>query len=168
MVYVRGSALGRAANPLVAAVCRTGRSRSPKKVLLATTKFESRLPMLDHEEAIQQFECERGHRKEVECDDHLTMVGQKGEPALARIAATLQASQISRDRALGDCEAELQQFAMDLRRAPVRILSRHAVDEAPNLITDSGPPASWLGSPTPVPAKTGPMPADHSFRLHNK
>src|SRR6202023_815159 len=35
--------------------------------------------MLDHEEAIQQFECERGHRKEVECDDHLTMVCQKGE-----------------------------------------------------------------------------------------
>jgi hypothetical protein len=95
--------------------------------------------MLDHEEAIQHFECERGHCKEVECDDHLAMVGEKGEPALARIATTLQASQISRDRALGDCEAELQQFAMDLRRAPVRILSRHAVDEAPNLITDSGP-----------------------------
>jgi hypothetical protein len=59
-------------------------------------------PMLDHEEAIQHFECERGHCKEVEGDDHLTMVGEKGEPALARIATTLQASQISRDRALGD------------------------------------------------------------------
>ena len=39
---------------------------------------------------------------------------------------------------------------------------------APNLIIDSGPPASWLGLPTPVPAKPGPMPADDSFRLHNK
>lgn len=56
---------------------------------------------------------------------------------------------------------------MDLRRAPVRILSRHAVNQAPNLITDSGPPASWLRSPTPVPAKTGPMTADDSVRLHN-
>lgn len=57
---------------------------------------------------------------------------------------------------------------MDLRRAPVRILSRHAVDEAPNLITDSGPPAMRLGSPTPVPAKTGPMPADYGLRLHDE
>ena len=75
----------------------------------------------------------------------LTMIGEKGEPALAKIAATLEASKVSGHSALGDREAELQQFAMDFRRAPVRILSRHAMDEAPNLITDSGPPAIAVG-----------------------
>jgi hypothetical protein len=56
----------------------------------------------------------------------------------ARIAATLEPSQISGHSALGNREAELQEFAMDLRRAPVRILNCHAVGETPNLITVSG------------------------------
>jgi hypothetical protein len=49
-----------------------------------------------------------------------------------------------------------QEFAERRRsrklRAPIRILKRHAMDEAPNLITYSRPAASGLRSPTPVPA----------------
>ena len=63
--------------------------------------------MLDYEEAIQELERQRGHGKEVEGDDHLTMVSEEGEPVSGRIAASPQALQISGDGALGDLEAEL-------------------------------------------------------------
>jgi hypothetical protein len=53
----------------------------------------------------------------------------------SRSAAAPDALQISGDRALGDLEADLQKFAVDLRCSPVRILSRHAADESPNLLT---------------------------------
>src|SRR5450759_5488678 len=77
--------------------------------------------MLDYEEAIQELESQRGHGEEVEGDDDLTMVSEEGEPPFGRIAASSQASQISTDSALGDLEAELQQFTMDLRSFIVRI-----------------------------------------------
>src|SRR6266567_3508782 len=78
----------------------------------------------------------------VECDDHLTMVDPKGEPALARFAATLEPSQISGAR-------KPRSRASAVRHGS---LSRHAVDEAPNLITYSRPAASGLRAPTPVTA----------------
>jgi hypothetical protein len=43
--------------------------------------------MLDDEQAVQKLESQRGHRKKVQGDDHLTMVNEEGEPAFGRIAA---------------------------------------------------------------------------------
>jgi hypothetical protein len=31
---------------------------------------------------------------------------------------------------------------------------------------DLGPPAAWSGAPAPIPAKAGPMPADHGLWFH--
>jgi len=39
--------------------------------------------MLDYEEAIQEVEGQRGHGKEVEGGDHLTMVSEKASQRLA-------------------------------------------------------------------------------------
>src|SRR5438094_2044926 len=94
--------------------------------------------MLRYEEAIQELERQRGHGKEVEGGDHLTMVSQEGQPVFSRIAAAPDALQISGDSALGDLEAELQQFPVDLRCSPAQILGRHAADESPNLLAQLG------------------------------
>ena len=78
-----------------------------------TSDVEMQYPapaMLDDEEAIEEPECQSGHGKEVEGDDHLAMVSEEGEPVFGWIAASPQASQISGDGALGDLEAELQKF----------------------------------------------------------
>src|ERR1700730_16855946 len=62
--------------------------------------------MLDHEEAIEEAEGQRGHGKEVECDDHLAMIGEEGEPAFGWIEAPRpHASEVSGYRAFGDLEA---------------------------------------------------------------
>jgi hypothetical protein len=47
--------------------------------------------MLDYEEARQELECQRGHGKEIEGDDHLTMVGEESQPVFGRIATAPQA-----------------------------------------------------------------------------
>ena len=76
--------------------------------------------MLDHEEAIEEAEGQRGHGQEVEGDDPLAMIGQEGEPAFGWIdAARPHASEVSGDRAFGDLEAELQKLSMDLGCAPL-------------------------------------------------
>jgi hypothetical protein len=77
----------------------------------------------DHEEAVKQPEGQGGHGKEVHGGEEFPMIGEEGEPAFGRIAAAwLQPSKIPGDGRFGDIEAEFQQFAVDLRRAPVRIL----------------------------------------------
>jgi len=123
--------------------------------------------MLDDEEAVQELERQRRHSKEVEGNDHFTMVSEEGEPVFGSIAASPQALQISGDSAFGDLEAELQKFSMDLRCSPVRILSRHAANESPNLLAHLGSAATRPRSPTPVKAKARPMPPDHRVRFHN-
>src|SRR5260370_22166925 len=95
------------------------------------------------------------------------MIREKGEPAAARIPGSWEALQIPGDSTFGDREAKLEQFAMDLRRAPVRILSCHAADQSTNLIADSRPAATRPRSPAPVQTKARPMPPDHRLRLHN-
>ena len=77
----------------------------------------------DHEEAVQQPEGQGGHCKEVHSSEDFPMIGEEGEPAFSSIAASrLHPSKIPGDSPFGDIEAEFQQFAVNLRRAPVRIL----------------------------------------------
>jgi hypothetical protein len=125
-------------------------------------------PVPDHEETIQKPEGQRGHGKEIHGGDRLPMIGKEREPAPGRIAtAWPQPSKISGNRAFGDGEAEFQQFPVDLWRAPVRILNRHAADESPHLFAHLWPTAARPGSPAPVQPKTRPMPCDHFRRLHD-
>src|SRR5690349_12013619 len=56
---------------------------------------------------------------------------------------------------------------MDLGRAPIRILLRHAADQHPNLFGDLRSAASAPGSPTPVQPETGAVPTDDRLGLHN-
>jgi hypothetical protein len=80
--------------------------------------------VFDHEAAIQEFEAQRGHRKEIHGVNRLAVIGQEGPPALARIIPPPEAFQISGHRAFGHLEAELPQFTLDLRCAPAQFLFR--------------------------------------------
>jgi hypothetical protein len=50
---------------------------------------------------------------------------------------------------------------------PACILFRHPADEPSDLVGDLRPAAARAGSPTPVQAETGAMPADNGLRLHD-
>ena len=50
--------------------------------------------MLYDEEAVQQVERHRRHRKEVEGGDTLAMVLEEGKPTLARVPSTMNSSKI--------------------------------------------------------------------------
>jgi hypothetical protein len=51
--------------------------------------------MLDYEEAIQELECQGGHREQVEGHDHLAVILEEGQPTLIGITMTTNAAQVS-------------------------------------------------------------------------
>jgi hypothetical protein len=55
---------------------------------------------------------------------------------------------------------KLEQFPMDTWRAPKRIFHAHPPDQDAQLRFDLRSPSQWARLPTPVAAKTGPMPTD--------
>jgi hypothetical protein len=62
------------------------------------------------------------------------------------------------DARLRDLKPELEQFAVDARRAPKRILHAHPPDQRAQLRVDLRSPSQWARLPAPVAAKAGPMP----------
>ena len=63
-------------------------------------------------------------------------------------------------------EAQLQQFTMDLRSAPERIVTAHGPNQVPNVRGYCRPPrlaTAYL--PCPEQSKTLAVPADHGFGL---
>src|SRR5260370_14069900 len=65
---------------------------------------------------------------------------------------------------LRDFKPELEQFAVDARRAPKRIFDAHPPDQRAQLRFDLRSPSQWARLPTPVAAKTGPMPTHERLR----
>ena len=57
-----------------------------------------------------------------------------------------------------DLKPELEQFAVDARRAPKRIFDAHPPDQCAQLRVDLRSPSLWARLPTPVGAKAGPVP----------
>src|SRR5665811_2034682 len=84
------------------------------------------------------------------------MVAQKGAPPLARWAASLD--HVFSDARLRDLKPELEQFAVDARRAPERVLNAHPPDQRAEVRFDLRPPSPCARLPTPIAAKAGPMP----------
>src|SRR6266481_366950 len=76
----------------------------------------------DHKEAIKNAECECWHGEEIRRGDHFTMVTQKCFPSHASITKPGCTSHPARDRSLGDIKSKPQQFTVNPRRTPGRIL----------------------------------------------
>lgn len=121
--------------------------------------------MLDDKETVQKSEGDRWDSKEIQCDDHFTMILKEREPALSGVAAAMDTTEVSSYRAFGDLEAELQKLTVDLGCAPTGILLRQAANQVTNFLTDFRPAGVSARSPAPIPAERGPVPSDHSVRL---
>src|SRR5215831_7316534 len=92
--------------------------------------------MLDDEEAIEHLEEHRRHGEEVEGHNHLTVILEKSQPALARIRAAPDPARMASDTSFRDHEAELQKLSMDLRGSPSRVLVRQSAHQAADFCGD--------------------------------
>jgi hypothetical protein len=110
-------------------------------------------------------ERRRRHGEQVEGDDGLAVVAKKREPLLGRITPALDPPQIARDGPLGEHEAELLQFPVDLRCAPVGVLLRQAANQHANFLGNPRPTHTRLRFPTPIQAETRSMPTNNRFGL---
>jgi len=68
-----------------------------------------------------------------------------------------------RDAGLSDLEAKLEQLAMDARRSPQRIFRAHPPDQRAQICVDLRSTSKGAGSPTPVPAEAGAVPANEGL-----
>src|SRR6478752_9348607 len=91
------------------------------------------------------------------------MIAQKRPPALIRRSA-VPSDDILRHSGLSDLEAELQKLAVDARRTPERVLNAHLLDQRTQMPVNLRAPAPIPRFPSPVTAKTSPMPAHQRLR----
>src|SRR5438874_97972 len=70
---------------------------------------------------------------------------------------------VALDRALGDDDAQLEQFAADALAAPARIVVRHGGDQLAYLGTESRPAQWCAGAPAPEQAPGMAVPADDAL-----
>ena len=90
------------------------------------------------DEDIEQIEANGRGNEQVHGGDVRCVVTQEGAPSLGGRSRSLD--HVLRDAGLSDLEAELQQLAMDTRRAPQRILSAHPPDQRAQVRIDFGRP----------------------------
>src|SRR6266481_4059196 len=113
------------------------------------------------DKGIEQVEANARNNEQVHGGDVRRVVTQEGAPALGRRSASLD--HVLRDAGLSDLKAELEQLAMDARRAPQRIVNAHPTDQHPQVCVDLWPASQGAGFPTPVAAEASPMPADEGL-----
>src|SRR5262249_4295310 len=114
-----------------------------------------------------QSERHRWYGEEVESNDHLAMILQEGQPALARIPAAVDSPQVSSHGSLADDEPQFQEFSVDLGRTPSGILFRHLAARGSNPLGDLRPAAPWSRFPTRLEPETSPMPDDDGLGFAN-
>ena len=90
---------------------------------------------------------------------------QKGAPSLAWWPAPLD--HVLSYARLCDLKPELEQFAVDARRSPQRVLDANAPDRRAEVALNCRPPSPRARFPTPVAAKTGPLPTNECLRLND-
>src|SRR5215470_13956236 len=90
---------------------------------------DSATAVSDYEKAVQYPEGRGGHGEKVHGGDSLTMILEKGEPALAGVSRRGPLRQVAGDGGLGDYEAQLQELTVDPGSTPSRIFGRHRSDE---------------------------------------
>src|SRR6266849_5458679 len=84
--------------------------------------------MADDEKAVEHVEGKRWYREEVHRGNRLTVIVQKGQPALRRLRTFGCPSHPAGDGGFRYLEAEHEKFAMDAGRTPTWILCDHLED----------------------------------------
>ena len=83
---------------------------------------------------MSDLEPDRQHRKKVHGNHGLHVIVQKGPPGLRRWLATSR--HILANTRFSDVDAELEQFAVNARCAPQRILPTHLANQVPRFLGD--------------------------------
>src|SRR5689334_12706905 len=94
------------------------------------------------------------------------VVIEKGPPRLRRWFWI--SDHVFGDGSLGNCDAQFQQFAVNPRCAPERIVSAHCSDQITRLVRNrrtAGP--TMTNFPGPIPTEALAMPGDNRFGLND-
>src|SRR6266404_4468729 len=105
--------------------------------VLGDVEVEDAAPSVaEDDEAVEDAKGDRRDRKEVDAGSAAHMVAQKGAPGLR--GRLVPPRYVLGNRGLGDGDAELEQLAMDSRRAPAGVLCGDATDECAQIGFDRG------------------------------
>ena len=122
--------------------------------------------MGQHQKHVEHLEAKGGHREEVDGDQLLGMILQKGAPGLRRRFAA--AHHVFADAALPDVDAEFEQFPVDAGCTPTGILPTHPADQISDLVRNNR--SSRLAVPHlpgPEQTKAGTMPGNDGLGLND-
>src|ERR1017187_8269196 len=89
------------------------------------------------------------------------MIAKEGLPSLQW--PTLPRHPVFRNRGLGNVDADLEQFTMDLGSAPERILKTHSSDKVAHLFPDPRSATERTRLPSPVSGEAHSVPTHNSF-----
>lgn len=124
--------------------------------------------MSDHEEAIQHAEAERGNSEEVHRRNHFAMITRECFPLFASIALFRNTPYPARDCLLRHVESEFQEFAVNARCTPGRVLRCHLKNEFTNVSADAGAADFATRTPAPVCSEALAVPPHHSVTCDNQ
>jgi hypothetical protein len=117
----------------------------------------------DDDEGIEQVETDSWNNEQVHGGNVWRVVTQEGSPSLAGRRPSFD--HVFGDAGLRDLKPELEQFAVNAWRPPKRIFDAHPPDQYAQLRVDLRSPSQWARLPTPVAAKTGPVPTHECLGL---
>src|SRR5271169_3715643 len=120
----------------------------------------------NNNEGIEQAEPDGWDNEQVHRRYIWRMITQKGTPSLAWRPTS--PNHVFRDAGLCDFKSELEQFAVDTRCAPKRVLDAHPPDQHAQIRVDLRAPSPSTRLPPPVAAKTNTMPAHQRLRLNDR
>src|SRR5712672_755111 len=110
----------------------------------------------DDDEGIEQVETDSWNNEQVHGGNVRRVVMQEGSPSLAGWLPPF--GHVLGNARLRDFKPELEQLAVDARRAPKRVFDAHPPDQYAQLRVDLRSPSPSTRFPTPVAAKAGPVP----------
>ena len=123
----------------------------------------------DHEKAVEHTEGDGRHGEEVHGGDSFAMITQKGAPAPSQLGVSRGSVHPAGDGSFRDIEAWHQEFSVDARGAPSRILSRYPKDEIADFCRNpsSANHLVGLGNRAPVERESKSVPTHNGIRAHD-
>ena len=124
--------------------------------------------MAEDNQAIEQVEADRRNHENVECSNVRSVISQEGLLRLRWWPAVSRFGHVIGDGRLRDLNAELEQLAMDPRRAPKGIGLAHLADQVSKFFRDPRPAAPGARFPPPESSEPLAMPSDDRFWVHQR
>src|SRR5260370_3780200 len=114
--------------------------------------------MCNREETIKDTEGECWNREEVHRGNGFAVIVKERFPSPRRSRVLGRPLHPARHGSFRNIEAQLEQFSMNARRTPGRVLRNHAKDQVSKLAADSFSPQHALMPRKPAPRHSRPLP----------